>query len=126
MHDLALGHAMQREPMDYQVVFSPDLGRSTHTFISAWNYDPECRNIAQAKPLHGAPANFPIDPGTALVFLGGVAVTIASGVITDLVSELLKKKLWPAPPASALPGIEVVVIEQAPDKRLLVVKTHGS
>ncbi len=111
--------------MDYQVVFSPDLQLTPDTFISAWNRDPECRDKAQAEPIHEPPAGFPIDPGTALVFLGGVAATITSGVITNLVSELLKTMLFKPEPQTA-PAFEIVVIEQTPGTRLLVVKTPES
>jgi hypothetical protein len=107
--------------MDYQVVFSPDLDLTPDTFISAWNDDPECRDKAQAAPLHEPPAGFPIDPGTALVFLGGVAATVASGVLTNLISELLKKKLLETAPEAPSP-VEIMVIEQSPGTRLLVVK----
>jgi hypothetical protein len=67
----------------------------------------------------------PIDPATALVFLGGVAVTIATDVIKNLITELLKKKLLKAAP-QAPPAVEIVVIEHTPDTRLLVVKTPES
>ncbi len=107
--------------MDYQVVFSPDLALTPDTFIAAWNDAPECRDKAQAAPVYEPPAGFPLDPGTALVLLGGVAATIATGVITNLVTELLKKVVVKAEP-QAVPSWEIVVIEQAPDTRLLVVK----
>ena len=107
--------------MDYQVIFSPDLELTPDTFISAWNDDPEYRDKARAEPAHEPPVGYPIDPGTALVFLGGVAATIATGVITNLISELLKTKVFKSTP-EASPWFEIVVIEQAPDTRLLVVK----
>ena len=107
--------------MDYQVIFSPDLELTPDTFIAVWNDDPECRNKARAEPAHKPPVGYPIDPGTALVFLGGVAATIATGVITNLISDLLKIKVFKAAP-QASPSFEIIVIEQAPDTRLLVVK----
>jgi hypothetical protein len=101
--------------MDYQVILAPDLELTPDTFISAWNDDPECRNKAQAESLHEPPAAFPVDPATALVFLGGVAATIATGVITNRITELLKKKLLKAMP-QAPPEVEIVVIEQVSRK----------
>ncbi|WP_089718588.1 hypothetical protein [Candidatus Entotheonella palauensis] len=110
--------------MDYQIVFSPDLGLSPDSFIAAWNDDPECRDQAQASSHDEAPAGFPIEPGTALVFLSGVAATIATGVITNLISELLKKKFLTPPPASSSSDpVEILVIDSAPGTRLIVVKT---
>jgi hypothetical protein len=111
--------------MDYQVILAPDLDLTPDAFISAWNGDPECRDKAQAEPLHEPPAGFPIDPATALVFLGGVAATIATDVIVNLITELLKQKLLKATP-QAPPPVEIAVIEQAPGTRLLVVKTPES
>jgi hypothetical protein len=106
--------------MDYQVILAPDLGLASDTFITAWNDDPACRATAQAVPLQEPPAAFPVDPATALIFLGGVAATIATDVIKNLLTELLKKKLLKAAP-HAPPPVEIVVIEPAPDTRVLVV-----
>ena len=106
--------------MDYQVVFSPELEVSSESFILAWNDDPECRDIALAEPQHESPAGFPIDPGAALVFLGGVATTLATGVITNLVTKWIEKQ-FSKTPSEPPPHIEVMVIQQAPGACLLVV-----
>jgi hypothetical protein len=60
-----------------------------------------------------------------LVLLGGVAATIATNVITNLITELLKKKLLKSAPQAPSP-VEIVVIEHAPDTRVLVVKPSES
>ena len=57
--------------------------------------------------------------GTALIFLGGVATTIATGVLTDLISKLLEQKFFHKEPK---PAFEIVVIQPAPGTQLLVVK----
>jgi hypothetical protein len=106
--------------MDYQVILSPELSITPEAFIAAWNADPSCRDTALAARLDAPPAGYPVDPGTVLVFLGGVATTLATGVITNLISDLLKQKFFHTkqPPSS----MDIVVIEHAPGTRLLVVK----
>jgi hypothetical protein len=56
-----------------------------------------------------------------LIFLGGVATIIATGVIIDLISKLLERKFFNK---EKQPAVEIVVIQQAPDTQLLVVKGH--
>jgi hypothetical protein len=73
--------------MDYQIVLSPTLPFTPEALIAAWNDDPDCRATARATRLDAPPAGYPIDPGTVLVFLGGVATTIATKVVTDLLAN---------------------------------------
>ena len=94
--------------MDYQVVLPPV------------QYQPRClsqpgmtTSIVETRALAervDQPAGFPIDPGTVLIFLGGVATTIATGVVTDLISKLLERKFF----NKEKPACEIVVIQQAP------------
>jgi hypothetical protein len=105
--------------MDYQIVFSPEFNINPDAFLSAWNDDVECRDTALAERLDQPPAGFPIDPGTVLIFLGGVATTIATSVVTNLINKLLERKFFNKEPK---PACEIVVIQQAPGTQLLVVK----
>jgi hypothetical protein len=105
--------------MDYQIVLSPEFKINPNAFLSAWNDDVDCRDIALAEFLAQPPAGFPIDPGTALIFLGGVATTIATSVLTNLINKLLERKFFRKEPK---PAFEIVVIQQAPGTQLLVVK----
>ena len=106
--------------MDYQVSLSPELWISPEAFIAAWNTDSAGRDTAPAARVDAPPAGYPVDPGTVLVFLGGVATTLATGVITNLISDLLKQKFFPT--AQQPSSVDIVVIEHAPGTRLLVVK----
>ena len=107
--------------MDYQIVFSPEFNISPDAFLSAWNDDVDCRDTALAERLDQPPADYPIDPGTILIFLGGVATTIATSVITNLINKLLERKFFNK---EKKPDFEIVVIPQAPGTQLLVVKGH--
>ena len=107
--------------MDYQIVLSPEFSINPDAFLSAWNDDVDCRDIALAERLDQPPAGYPIDPGTALVFLGGVATTIATSVVTNLINKQLERKFFHKEPK---PACEIVVIQQAPGTQLLVVKGH--
>ena len=106
--------------MDYQVILSPELSITPEAFIAAWNADPACRDTAPAVRVDAPPAGYPLDPATVLVFLGGVATTIATGVITNLISDLLKQKFFTT--AQQPSSVDIVVIDHAPGTRLLVVK----
>ena len=108
--------------MDYQIVLSPEFKINPDAFLSAWNDDVDCRDIALAERLDQPPAGYPIDPGTALVFLGGVATTIATSVVTNLINKLLERKFLNKEPK---PACEIMVIQQAPGTQLLVVKGQG-
>jgi hypothetical protein len=105
--------------MDYQIVLSPEFQINPDAFLSAWNDDVDCRAIALAERLDQPPAGFFIDPGTVLIFLGGVATTIATGVVTNVLSKLLERQFFPKEPQ---PACEIVVMPQAPGTQLLVVK----
>jgi hypothetical protein len=107
--------------MDYQIVLSPEFKINPDAFLSAWNDDADCRDIALAERVDQPPAGFPIDPGTVLIFLGGVATTIATSVVTNLINKLLERKFFNKEPK---PACEIVVIQQAPGTQLLVVKGH--
>ena len=108
--------------MDYQIVLSPEFQINPEAFLSDWNDDVDCRDIAMAERVDQPPAGFPIDPGTALIFLGGVATTIATSVVTNLINKLLERKFLNKEPK---PTCEIVVIQQAPGTQLLVVKGQG-
>jgi hypothetical protein len=105
--------------MDYQIVLSPEFNINPEAFLSAWNDDVDCRDIARAERVNEPPVGFPIDPGTILIFLGGVATTIATSVLTNLINKLLERKFFNKEPK---PACEIVVIQQAPGTQLLVVK----
>src|SRR5215468_2829930 len=80
--------------MDYQIVLSPEFNINPDAFLSAWNDDVDCRGIALAERVDQPPAGSPIDPGTVLIFLGGVATTIATSVVTNVINKLLERKFF--------------------------------
>jgi|SRR6516164_1333240 hypothetical protein len=108
--------------MDYQIVLSPEFQIHPDAFLSAWNGDVDCRDIALAERVDQPPAGFPIDPGTALIFLSGVATPIATSVVTNVINKLLERKLFTKEPK---PACEIVVIPQAPGTQVLIVKGQG-
>src|SRR5215471_11022166 len=108
--------------MDYHIVLSPEFKINPDAFLLAWNDDVDCRDIALAELVDQPPAGFPIDPGTILIFLGGVATTIATGIVTNVINKLLERKFFNKEPK---PACEIVVIQQAPGIQLLVVKGQG-
>ena len=105
--------------MDYQIVFSPEFNINPDAFLSAWNDDVDCRDKALAERLDQPPAGYPIDPGTVLIFLGGVATTITTGVLTNLIGKLLEQTFFTK---EQKPALEILVMQQAPGTQLLVVK----
>ena len=79
--------------MDYQIVFAPECNIDLTAFLSAWNDDPECRAIARATRLGQPPAGFPIEPVTALAFLGGYSVDILFSVMDRIIGSVSTKNL---------------------------------
>ena len=55
--------------------------------MAAWNVGPACRDMAPAARLDDLPVGEPLNHGTALVFRGNVATTLATGVTTTLISD---------------------------------------
>lgn len=106
--------------MNYQIVLAPELHIDPDAFLAAWNDAVDYRGIAVAERLDQPPAGYPIDPGTALIFLGGVATTIITDVVKDLISKLLERKFFHK--EEQKPTVEIVVIQQGPGSQLLVVK----
>jgi hypothetical protein len=70
--------------MDYQIVLSPEFKTNPDAFLSAWNDDVDCRNIALAERVDQPPAGLPIDPGTVLSFLGGVQWWQTTGLVEEV------------------------------------------
>jgi hypothetical protein len=111
--------------MNYQLVISPTLNVSVADFIAGWNSTAACREAAQAQRADPTTASFAgLDPTMlqqGLIFLAGVAGTVALEVIKDLVKERLKAYLE-GQLAARQPEIEVEAIEQPDGAYLLVVK----
>ena len=105
--------------MDYQIVLSSEFNINPDAFLSAWNDDVDCRDIALAERVDQPPAGFPIDPGTVLIFLGGVATTIATGCGNQLNQQAAGTEILCQREEARF---EIVVIQQAPGTQLLVVK----
>lgn len=105
--------------MHSQIVLASEFQIDPHAFLAAWKDDADCRGVAVAERVDQPPAGYPMDPGTVLIFLGGVATTIATEMLASLTITLLKKKLFKE---EKKPAVKIVVIQQAPGTRLLVVK----
>ena len=79
--------------MDYKIALPPELGLSPEELVAAWNEDPECRAVAQARLDESSGTQY--DPtflaGVAVV-LGNVALGIATNALYDLIKQTLIKK----------------------------------
>lgn len=111
--------------MDYKIAISPDLDVEIVEFVSIWNQSPECNKFADAQLIQLSSESYlPIDPDTVregLIFLGGVASTIAIDVMKDIIKDQLTKLINKKLPKE--PDIEVNSIEQ-PDGSFLIVVTE--
>ncbi len=103
--------------MEYQLALSPDLGLDPAEFVTAWNTAPEHRPIAEVRlaPSTGAAA---YDP---LLLAGAITVisTVATGVLTNVLSEQIKQLLAKK---GSQKHTEIVELEQPDGSRMLVVQ----
>jgi hypothetical protein len=115
--------------MDYPLAISPDLKIDAEEFASAWNKDSKSKGMAQASAVGAAKESYPfIDPAMihqGLIFLAGVAGTVALDVAKDVVKDRIAKFLAARSGSVAAPPFEVIVI-QAGEKSVIVVKANQS
>jgi hypothetical protein len=79
--------------MELQLALAPDLEIDATDFAEAWNSDAKCRDAAEARPVHGAARQ--LDAGLVsgtLVVLGTIATGVATSLITDLIKGLIAKQ----------------------------------
>lgn len=111
--------------MDYQIIFSPSLDVKAAEFITDWNNTAACREVGQAELAETQTASYELlDPALiqqGLIFLGGVAGTVALDVVIDLAKERLKAYLERKLPASRR-DIDVEAVRQPGGAYLLVIK----
>jgi hypothetical protein len=98
-----------------QIALAPELGIRPEDFVAAWNETPACREAAEAQFIPAPQTQF--DP----LLAAGVAalVSIGTGLITNVLSELIKQALARRQVNQA---IDVIEVQQADGSRLLVVK----
>ena len=115
--------------MDYSLAISPDLKIDAEEFASAWNKDSKSKDMAQASAVGKAKERYPfIDPEMihqGLIFLAGVAGTVALDVVKDVVKDQITKFLAARSGSNAAPPFEVIVI-QAGEKSVIAVKAKQS
>jgi len=106
--------------MDYQIVFSPDLGVNADELASVWNKTPECQKVAKANVVSIPTKSFS-EPATFMMVLAGLAGGIAADVIKDLLKEKIKEFIEKKFPKKS-PEVEVQSVEQPDGSYLLIVK----
>jgi hypothetical protein len=107
--------------MEYLVAFSPELEVEAADFVAAWNEDGAARQVAEAVTAEPkAVAYLPPGIDGALVFLAGVASTVAVDVLKDVIKNRVNAYLAQHYPLK--PKIEVTAVRQPNGAYLLVVK----
>lgn len=111
--------------MDYPLAISPELKIDPSEFAVAWNQDELSKSIAQAHVAPAAKGSYPlITPDVVyqgLVFLAGVAGTVALDAVKDVVKERIKNILTGMLGSDPAPQFEVIVINPG-DKPMIIVK----
>ena len=112
--------------MNYSLVILPDLKIDAEEFSSIWNQDPATRSIAQAESDALRPEKcIGLDPeliNQGIIYLAGMASTIALDVIKDLIKDQIKKILSRRSSPDITPSFEVIVVQPS-DKPVIVVRT---
>ena len=104
--------------MEIQVALDPTLQIDAPTFISAWNEDAACREVARAAELDAGATQF-ADPalvGAALQVVGGLALGIAANILYDFFKEWLRGQGWDPETVEVVPidepGAYLVIVKQ--------------
>ena len=110
--------------MDYPLAISPDLRIDVAEFTAVWNQDPTSRDIGQAKSAEASTEKYiGLDPELirqGLVFLVGVAGTVALDVVKDVIKDRIKKILAARSGSNATPPFEVLVIQLGEEPVIVV------
>lgn len=114
--------------MNCSLAISPDLGIDAEEFLSAWNKDLASQDIARAKSAGSSPEEFiGLDPELmrqGMVFLAGIASTVALDIVKDLIKDRIKEILAGRGDSNAVPTFEVIAIQPC-DKTIIVVKSKA-
>jgi hypothetical protein len=100
--------------MEYQLALPPDLGPDE--FVTEWNAAPERRNIAEVRltPFTGAPTYDPLLVAGVITVISTVATGVLTNVLSEQVKQLLQRK-------SRHKKVQVQQFEQPDGSPLLVV-----
>ena len=99
-------------PEQIQIALDPELGLAPETLIAAWNENAPTSDLGQlTASAEAAPA---FDP-TAILIVLNAAIAVASGVLTSLLTDLLKEKYLPQKP-------EIIEIHQPDGQKIVIIK----
>jgi hypothetical protein len=114
--------------MDYPLAISPDLKIDAKEFAAVWNQDSTSRDIAQAKSVEASTEKYiGLDPELmrqCMVFLAGIACTVAMDVVKDLIKDRIIKILTGRSGSKAAPTFEIIVVQPG-DKSIIIVKAKA-
>ncbi len=96
--------------MDYQLVLSPNVNLSPVEVITAWNADIQAPYIAEARSI-------PSLPGSLALERVVLVTTVATGVLTNVLSGVLKEALLNK---QASPSALKIIVKHQPDGSLLL------
>ena len=98
------------------IALDPELGIDPETLIAAWNNGAQTNDLGQLKT---APADVAVyhDP-QALTLVLETAVIITSGILTSLLTDLIKETFIPQKP-------EIFEIQQPDGQKIVVIKKKG-
>ncbi len=89
-------------PEQYQIALDPALGLAADEFIAAWNASQTAAEAGQLVKMSAQPKSY-LDPDTVMLILNTL-VGITAGVLTNLITDLLKEKYYPKKP----PTIKII------------------
>ncbi|CAN2041331.1 conserved hypothetical protein [Candidatus Magnetomoraceae bacterium gMMP-15] len=104
--------------MKYQVIISPNINISANDFISEWNQADECQKIAQAQLTKTEPVTF-MDTSMIIGFVGGIITTVATDVLSNILTKLVENLLLKKNQAR---DFEIIPFEQKNGECFFVIK----
>jgi hypothetical protein len=104
---------------NYLIALDSALGLTPQEFMAAWQESEEARDLGQLTPDSRPPAAFiPPEVVDGVVLLLQTAVAIASGVLANQISDLLKKK-------HARQDVKVITINPGDGRPIIVITVES-
>ncbi|MAT98653.1 MAG: hypothetical protein CL608_16035 [Anaerolineaceae bacterium] len=96
------------------IALDPELGLNPETFIAAWNNDAQTSQVGELKSSPTSDTVVFHDPQAMIVVLE-TAVAIATGILINLLTDLIKEKYMTKKP-------EIIEIHQPDGQKIVIVR----
>jgi hypothetical protein len=101
--------------MEYQLVFSPELGITPDAFVTAWNAETDTQTVAEARLAPGTNRSYNVPLDAVVFIVTNVGLGLATNALYDLIKSALVKQ-------GHHKGTKITKLDQPDGTHLLVVE----